>query len=71
MADGFISEQDVPGTTLAMLNNLLHWDEQYGERDFYGYYRRASELGQINPGMGYWRRVTDNQHGRDPEDQYA
>jgi hypothetical protein len=51
--------RSMPASASGIFNTLFHWDEQAGERDIYGYYRRVSELGQVVPGAGYWRMAKD------------
>jgi len=47
----------VPSTS--SLGSLYHWDESRQERDIYGYYHQVSETGQLQQGLGYWRKATD------------
>jgi hypothetical protein len=51
--------RSMPASAFGVFSTLFHWDEQAGERDIYGYYRRATELGQVVPGAGYWRMARD------------
>jgi hypothetical protein len=51
--------RSMPAGANAAFGSLYHWDEQAGERDFYGYYHRVSETGRVMPGYGYWRKAID------------
>jgi autotransporter-associated beta strand protein len=49
-----------PISELAGTGSVLHWDEQFSEKNIYSYYRRSPDLVQTEPGKSYWRKSPDS-----------